>query len=232
MTPAELAGDPEWQRLFATDPVLNALEAEQYDEESDRLLLAGALHFPLMIGHLPIRPLTPARWALLWMLGNGYARYHDTVTAEDMEQMLFILTHDLRRLTVTLDALASAGAGWGVECGLEIEDLHAALKQLIRAAFSPLAALPEDPDAEPARYDGQWLCRIASLAARESGLDLEYCKFEMSLGEVCAIYVDAARRNSAPDYAARIRRRPPAEVEAAIMRRTRELQKEFLAKRS
>jgi len=230
VTPAELAAAPEWRRIFETDPVLNALEAARYDEATDRMLLAGIFHWPLRVGKLPVYPLTPARWSLLWLLGNGYTRAGASITAADMEQFLFVLTHDLRKLDVDFDDLAALGAGWGPETDLAPKDLHTAIDSIIRTAFSPLAMLPpEAPGEEAVRYDGDWLVGTAALAARESGETLDFCKFEMSLGEVHALMVDCARRTAAPDYANRIRRQPPAEAEAAIIRRVRELQKEYIA---
>jgi len=75
VTPAELAADPEWRRIFETDPVLNALEAARYDEATDRMLLAGIFHWPLRVGKLPVYPLTPARWSLLWLLVRFVASF-------------------------------------------------------------------------------------------------------------------------------------------------------------
>ena len=230
MTDAELRAlqDPEFRKLFDTDPELNRLEGLQYDEAAEFLLLSCVLHYNLRIGEIPVHPLTAARWSLLWMLGNAYAR-NSAVKAADMDMFLYILSHDLRKLDCTPHEIPGAASGYLKASGLAPADVHTGIRQMIRTAFMPLEMLPaeSEPD-EPARFDAGWVVRVASLAARESGCSIEYCKFTMSLSEVCILFVDHCRRNASAEYAARIGRRPDDETGAKILQRTRELQQQYL----
>ena len=216
-------GSPEFAALFADDPELNRLELLRYDESEELLLLSGAMHFEFQIGRVPVHPLTAATWSFLWMLGNAYAR-NTRVSETDKDVFLYLLSHDPRRLPCRIHEIPGAASGFGKASGLAPGDLHQGIIRMIRTAFRPLGMLPLT-ETEGGRYDTVWLAGIAALAARESNCTLEYCKFTMSLGEVCALYVDCYRRNT-PDKC--IGYHGNEEIDRKILQRTRELQQQFL----
>lgn len=221
---------PEFNALLASDPELNRLAALRYDEAAENLLLAQTLRFGLMFGELPVQPLTAARWSFLWMARNAYTT-DGPPTDADRDIFLYVLTHDLHRIDCPFDALPGAASGYSRATGMRQEEVHRLIRGIIRAAFLPLGMLPHEAESsDPLRYDTEWLVRISSLAARESGTSIDFCKFEMSLGEACALFVDHQRRNAEPDYARRIRRQSDGETTAQMMRRVRQLQEEFLRK--
>ena len=228
-----LNSDPEFRAAFESDPELNRLEKRKYDERAEFLLLAGILHYRFAIGEIPLGALTPAKWSFLYFAENAYTRHNASAGTADMDLFLYILSHSLRALRCAPHEIPAKASGYTAASGLSPEKVHEGILGIIRGAFLPLEMLPrqqEENDGE-IRYDGEWLVRIASLAARESGCSIEYCKFKMSLGEACSLFVDHQRRNSAPDYAMRIRRRSDAETSREILHRTRELQIEFLSRK-
>ena len=71
----ELANDQEFQRIIETDAVLDKYDEETYDEKKEFFSLIWFLGLaPVAVGRLPLRPLSPAKWAFLWGIGNAYAR--------------------------------------------------------------------------------------------------------------------------------------------------------------
>lgn len=236
ITPEELKAlnsDPEFRTAFESDPELNRLEQLKYDERAEFLLFAGILHYHFAIGKIPIGVLTPAKWSFLYFAENAYTRRNASAGIADMDLFLYILSHSLQNLTCALHEIPAKASGYTAASGLSPEEVHEGILRIIRGAFLPLEMLPQQPgkNDEDVRYDGEWLVRIASLAARESGCSIEYCKLTMSLGEICTIFVDHQRRNADPDYAIQIRRRSDMETSRKIMKRTRDLQIEFLSKK-
>ena len=225
-----LNADPEFQKLFREDPELNALECDRGDEAAELLLLSEVLGFGVRVGKLPTHPLTAARWSLLWTLDNAYTRVRP-VTVLDVEVFLYVLTRDVRRIDCSLHEIPVAASGYLAASGLNALDAHDAITRIIDAAFLPLRMVPDEQSSEERRYDALWLARIAGVAARESGMTLDYCKFEMSLGEVTCLFIAMLQRETPEEYARRIRRRPDLETEAKILKRTLELQNEYLAKK-
>lgn len=223
-----LNADPEFLELFRTDPVLNELESRRIDESAEFLNLAGALGCSFRIGEVPVHPLTAARWSLLWALENAYPR-GGAVTSTDIEIFLYILAHDVRKLPCKLHEIPAAAAGYLTAAKISPIDAHDAIQGIIDAAFLPLRMVPDGEEPTETRYDALWLARIAGIAARESGHTASYCKFEMSLGEVCDHYIVMLQRETPEDYSRLIRRHPDRETEEKILKRTLELQKQFLA---
>ena len=63
----------EFNLLLQNDQVLKDLENSKYDKRAHSCALLEALCLgEFRIGKLPVLPLTAAKWAFLWILGNGF----------------------------------------------------------------------------------------------------------------------------------------------------------------
>ncbi len=232
-TPAELRrlADAEFNRILADDQELRRLESLKYDKSAEtRLLLevmgTGSFH----IGKLPIRPLTAAKWAFLWMLENRYAT-GGAIRTIDLDIALYIFSlfdlRDLREDGCALWEIPGKAAGYSKAPGLDEAETHREVAAWCNAAFRPLELMPPaGVSDEPPRYDAQWLTRICGIAARETGESWEKVMYEMSLSTLCCAYVNFAQRESAEPH--QFRRRPDAELEAQISARIDQLAREFL----
>lgn len=232
-TPAELQrlAGAEFNRILADDQELKQLENLKYDKSAEtRLLLEvmgmGGFH----IGKLPIRPLTAAKWAFLWMLENHYA-VGGAIRTIDLDVALYIFSlfdlRDLREEGCALWEIPGKAAGYSKAPGLDEAETHREIAAWCDAAFRPLELMPPaDLADEPPRYDAQWLTRICSIAVRETGEPWEKIMYEMSLSTLCCVYVNFAQRESAEPH--QFRRRPDAELEAQISARIDLLVEEFL----
>ena len=218
-TPEELRrlATPEFSQVLATDPELIRLEAEKYDKNGETRLLLEVMGLgDFRIGKLPIRPLTAAKWAFLWMLENRYA------TGGEIR---------LRREGGALWEIPAHAAGYGYATGLEFRELCRELVSWRDSAFRPLELMPPAEQAEESpRFDAQWLTRICAIAAHECNETLERVMFDLTLSTVCCLFVNYAQRQSAEPH--RFRRRPNEKLAAKISARIDQLSEEFLSDKS
>jgi len=224
-----LAGE-EFNTILAADHELARLRRLVYDRALESRVLLEILGLGYFkIGELPVRPLTAAKIAMLWMLGSPFVTGEE-VTASDLDVACFLLAQpDLRRIAAAPTEIPAAAAGFAAATGLDFADAVDEVKAMFRSAFAPLAMLPYDEektDEEP-HFDGEWTVAYAGLAARESGMPLDHCLHEMSFSTVAGCVVNQYRRESIDNT--KIRRRPPAEISAKISARIEELADQFLA---
>ena len=224
----ELASDPAFQAIIASDPELDRLEAEAYDEQREFFALNWFLGLaPVKVGKLPLHQLTPGRWAFLWAIGNGYAR-KETVTVADADVFLYIMAKDLRDLGCDVPEIPKKAAGMAAAAGLSFEQAHDEIVYLIKVAFLPLQMLPRDKrdDLRSSKFDVEWLADLISVVTKESGEPARYIMPEMPLTAACA-YVITARK--AVDTKREVRRRTEGEIAEEIMDRSYELGSQYLA---
>ena len=225
-----LLASPAYAELLKNDPVLAQLEAEKGDERAEELLLLAALDVGMLrIGRLPVLPLTPAKWSLLWLCRSPYAA-GGMIALADLDLFLWLLAEpDVRKIDAAPHEFPKLAHGYAAATGLTCDEGDAEIRQMIRVAFLPMTMLPEygrDP-AEPPRFDAIWLTRLCGIAARETGMSFPQVCHEMSLGVANACYVNwRAREGRDGDQ---VRRRPGAEVSGAIAARCHQLAEEFIA---
>lgn len=232
MTPEELKqlATPEFSAVLAKDPELIRLREDLQSGKKHIPALLEALLFQseVRIGALPVRSLTPAKWAFLWGLDNGFVCSSESrkITVADLDIFLFILAQqDLHELSLSLPEIPGAASGYSVATGLPAESLLREIQAVLDQAFAPLQMKPPDPVGGDAVFDGVWLAQICGIAARESGFDYERV-LSLPLSLVCSFYIAWSQREGADGD--KIRRVPPEEIMAAIQARTDELGIEFL----
>ena len=222
---------PEFSAVLAADPVIRELRASLFDRKDlipaafDAILLTGGER----IGKLPVRPLTPAKWAFLWAVDSPFVTGTEKrISDMDLDIFLFVLAcHDLRQMDFPLTRLPVEARDFLTATGLDAEQAAAEIQAVIRNAFSPLAMLPHsDGGSGEAFYDGAWLAWIASIAVRESGMPYDRVVHDLPLSLVCQLYVAWRRREGVDGD--KIRRPQNGEVLDRINARVNELGKAFL----
>ena len=190
----------------------------------------------LRIGSLPVRSLTAAKWAFLWMLKNplvlpggktedGSAQ---TISQSELDVFLFVLSReDLRNLDLPLASIPGAASGYAAATGLDPERLLAELRAVIEDAFEPLSMLPPSGGGSgEMSFDGSWLAWIGGVAARESLLPYDRCIHELPLSLVCDFFVSWRKREGVDGD--KIKRPPRADIMEKISARIEEMSDEFL----
>ncbi|MBR2427674.1 MAG: hypothetical protein IKB16_13135 [Lentisphaeria bacterium] len=212
-----LADSEDFQKIIATDPVLDFLESLQYNERNEILNLQENLGFPIVFGKLSTRPLTPAKWAFLWLKKSPYTRVMD-VLKKDAVYFLAVLSAKTLSEIPPLEEIRKRAA-------IPVTELHEQITAYLRRCFSPLQLLPASGNKEqPIRFDADWLFRICSIAAQESHTPIRQVMHGMSLNQVCWLYIDYRRKF---DRHNAIRRRHSGEIAARMMDRALELGVEF-----
>ena len=233
LTPEELRrlASAEFNSLLQDDPVLKELENLKYDKRAHSCALLEVLGLgEFRIGKLPVLPLTAAKWAFLWILGNGFVSDlsdQSDLSDTDLDVMLYVLSvPSLADIDCTLHEIPVKTSGYRFAPQLDRNDIIREIHGMISQAFLPLAMMPVKTSSEKAYFDEIWLTAVTGNAARESGKDLAYCMHKMSLSTVFALWVNYRRRESTEkiDYPV------PSEVEKQIADRVDQLGREFLTR--
>ncbi|MBR1951170.1 MAG: hypothetical protein IKA32_01245 [Lentisphaeria bacterium] len=222
----------EFNLLLQNDQVLKDLENSKYDKRAHSCALLEALCLgEFRIGKLPVLPLTAAKWAFLWMLGNGFvsdSSDKSDLSDTDIDVMLYILSiPDLADIDCNLHEVPVKASGYRFAPQLPRDELVKEIYDMISRAFLPLAMLPaKKTDNEDAYFDEIWLTAVAGCAARESGESLYYCMHKMSLSTVFALWVNYRRREGTEKISYPV----PSEIEKKIADRVDQLGREFLTR--
>ena len=227
----QLAG-PEFNRILAEDSVLAELEKQKYNKILHSRVLMDCLGLgDYRIGNLPVRPLTAAKWAFLWMLGSPLVCGGGQAGGTDLDVALFILScQDLRKLNCSLAEIPGAAAGMTRATGLPETECLQEVYSEIRSAFLPLEMLPRENAGDDGDhpFDGMWVTHIAGTAARESGMPFMVCLHEYPLAGCCCLFVNSVRRKTKKPE--EIRYRTPEEIRIRMDERIEELADAFLKK--
>ena len=228
----KLLAGKEFNEILAGDAVLKELEAAKYNPEQEKRLLLEVLQLgDYRVGNLPVRPLTIAKWSFLWMLKSPFV-VGGTAEIHDWDIFLYVLSQiDLQEISCSIDEISAKADGYALATQLDAKNLLEEVRSMIKSAFLPFEMLPPKTSgntAENGIYDGMWASFMAGIAARESGMDFNYCLHKMSLSCVCTLWVNWQRRESIDGD--KIRRRTPPEIEQQISERFDILAKEYIAK--
>lgn len=219
--------DRRFDAILSADPVLNALDGERYGRADEFAALAAVLGGRFSVSSSPVEfpALTPAVWAVLWMLESPFTRQKGaSATEADADLFLFLLRCGVDKMP-NLERLPDEADGFVYRAGINPEDAILSIRQMVHTAFRPLEMLPRRPGmSEPPSYDADWLTWIASTVCRETNFDADRVIFRLPLASCYYYVIQAARRNDAKNS---IRRRSSGEVCEAIYRRTVELAEAF-----
>lgn len=224
-----LAVSAEFQKILSADPRLEALEAQKYAPAREYRALAEVFSFRTSFHRLQIPPLTPALWSYLWATGNNYAHDIAAASALDADIVLALLISGIRGESRSPAQIAASAAGFCTTWKLDYGEVHDFICDMISRAFQPLEMLPSSGAADSSNvFDADWLTRICSIVARETGEKVSDIMFDMSLHACCCYFIQAMRRH---DVKHLIRRKTDGEICREIYNRTMELAEEFLESR-
>lgn len=219
----------EFSAVLAADPEIKHLNSLKYNKTAETFLLLEVLGLgDIRLGKLPVRPLTAAKWAFLWMLENKHVTGGTASTLDD-DIFLYVLSlDDLRKCTGGLTDIPAAASGYSKTCGV---DANAEIKAMIATAFRPLLLLPprKSSDDDEKHFDALWITGMCSRAACEANVTFERAMYDISLSTVTCLYVNWFIRDVAEP--GKVRRRNSDEVSAMIADRTEFLGREFLRKK-
>ena len=225
-----LASSPEFDEVLQKDPVLVTLDACKIDYDREKDLLFDVFRGTWTIaGSIPVAPITPAVWSVLWVMKSPFVKRKTAVRVIDVAVFLYLLEHGVNGLdfsTLEEDA-KKAGASYGLP--EDADAIAEELAEMIETACAPLKMLPDttDTSGEDPVYDSDWLLSVASVAAREAGITLQEAMFDTPLSVVYGLLVIRARK-ATPDK--HYGKRSPEWVSKKELERVNELSEEFVAR--
>lgn len=224
-----LAMSPEFQTVLDEDPVLKQLDDFRIDYNRERELLREAYGATWKVaGDIPVAPVTPAVWSVLWAMKSPFVRKPPvSVKIIDVAIFLYLLTHDLSDVyfsTLEEDA-KKEGAAFGLP--EDAETLALELHHLVDLALAPLKMLPSTgcESADDPVYDADWLLSVCSVASREAGIPLQRVMVDLPLSVVYSLLVVRARKTHPDKHYAK---RSPEWVSKKELERVNELSEAFV----
>jgi aspartyl-tRNA synthetase len=92
-----LPTDDEFQHRFATDKVLDEIDAMKTNMADEYKSLQLVLGNNLKIGDRTFHPITPAMWSFLWVIDSPFVNYDKTVNDVDIDLFLYLLEKRCRK---------------------------------------------------------------------------------------------------------------------------------------
>lgn len=160
--------DDEFQKIFQEDEILEKLEKQRYNRTNEffefcLLDKEGSIS----LCNMPVQKLTPKKWCLLWILKNQFTINAKKVTKQDIDNFLYVITHDINSIQQILNAV-----DFCTKNQIDYEQAEREILQYITINFKPLTMLPtvhSGMEEEP-NYGIQWLIHLSSTVARMAGV--------------------------------------------------------------
>ena len=188
-----LASSEAFQAILNDDPVLTELDAAWIDMEAERLMLFEALGATERICGIEVQPITPAVWSVLWTLKSPLcSRSMAGATALDAAIALWLLTHPLGDFSY--ETIEEDAAEYSRTIAADWSDIWMELAAMVNQAFSPLKMLPQTGGNSEMIFDADWMLSLCSVAARESGVSLQFAANNYPLSRVHGLVVICARK--------------------------------------
>lgn len=219
----DLAASPEFDARIRQDPVIQDLIAQKRKKTQEQLLLVEALGGAISVAGIPVLPLSPAKWAVLYMTGNAFANFDAKETkVEHIDQFMWLLTHDLAELD-TFEQLSELAENYCENNQIDLCEAIDDILQIIDVCFYPLQMLHKNGTGETPEFGAEWIARICCEAHAASGIPVTELMHKTALSTVCFFFVENQRRL---DTKLVIRKPSDREIDAAIMARIRALMEE------
>ena len=218
-----MANDDDFQKILAEDKILNELEAEKNNATDEYFQLMMVLSKIFKIGGISVSCITPAIWAYLFSIGNGYTIAEKPITDMDTDIFIYILS---KGLTSINQNIVENAAGFCKSNNLDYFQTQADLKTLIYLSFRPLEMLKMLPSikGDGVRFNADWLTKITSVVCPMTNKTSDEVIFNMSLTEVFYYFVQMARKTDTNNL---IKRLNSDQINQAIFTRTMELGKQY-----
>lgn len=224
---ASLPANAEFQSILNNDKVLYELESRRHDQKIEFFSLMDVLRSTFEIGPIKVQPVTPAIWAFLWATGNQYTRKMKEISDIDTDIFLYVLSKGISSLNCGPAELVSIASGFCPANRIEYHEAKSELLYMVTLALRPLEMIPVSyVSSEEPEYDADWLTKICSIVAMQTGEKASEIMFNMSLGTCYYYYIQYRRQNDKDGHF--IRKSTPDEIAKAIYERTIELGEEFL----
>lgn len=208
----------EFSAILDADAELRALEAEKNPRRDVTLELMQFLGCKTIVSGIQVSPITPALWALWWLLDLPFARNRQQVNELDLDVALYTLGRGTGALDATLQGIVSSSSGTCSRKGIDPIEAEEDIWELCRLAFRPIQMLPPSGKSEKSDgfdFDLAWLTRLTAATVPVMGISAREIA-NRPLNEVYYYYLWRIKQD---DPKLEIERRAPSELCELIMAR-------------
>ena len=223
-----LTNDQEFQRIFATDKILDQLQAEKYNKQDEYFALLSVLNGKFVIGQYEVNAITPAIWSFLYISNSPFVNDVSKITPTDVDFVLYLLAKGLDEAGSSPEEIYNNSIGFCQKNGIDVIEAIKTIIDLIKISFRPLKMFPvttKSINAQP-RFDADWLTGLVAKVHQVTGLKPKEIINQMSLTECCYYFAQYARMNSTQE----IMMRSDDEIITQMSMRTVDLILEYLVK--
>lgn len=204
----ELTTDEEFQNRFATDKVLDEIDAMKTNVADEYKCLQLVIGNKIKINEKLFSALTPSMWSFLWVIDSPFVNYEKDVKAPDIDLFFYILENgigDGDSVRIISDSLQYTPN----HLKMTYDEGLSIITSIIKISFKPLNLFPKT-NASGGRneFDADWLTSLVAKVHQVTGYLPDYIMNEMSLTSACYYFAQYRRMNGADN----IFKRTPEEI--------------------
>lgn len=189
-----LTTDEEFQKRFATDPILDELDQQKFNKAEQIKLLQILTTKKLTVSNITVKAITPAVWAYLWLIESPFVVQNKQITETDIDIFMYILENGIEQC----DPLNSVSKSFGYCESKNIDYGQAAeiIFLLIKLSFKPLCLFPKVYGQKNSLlYDTDWLTSVIAKVHSVTGYNPDTIMNEIPLTAICLYFAQYARIN-------------------------------------
>lgn len=189
-----LTTDEEFQHRFATDKVLDEIDAMKTNMADEYKSLQLVLGNNIKINETVFKPITPAVWCFLWVIDSPFVNYTKKINNLDVDIFFYILEYgigdgDTVRIVSEAMGFTSNVLQITYPEGLGI------ITSLIRISFRPLNLFPKMNTNGRCVFDAEWLTSLIVKVYQVTGYSPEYIMNDMSMTAACYYFAQFKKMN-------------------------------------
>lgn len=210
--------DAEFQNRFATDKILDELDAQKFNRAQELRLLTLLFQQKITLCDVEVNAITPKIWSFIWILDTGFTNAKKEISQIDIDMIMYVLQNPIESFDLT--KILSFSVGYCKKNQIYYDTAINIIAQSIRLSFKPLNMFPKSNIVgnQIMYYDVDWLTSTVAKVHAVTGLKPTKI-MNMSLTAVCYYFAQYARINGAQN----IYRRSPEEILIAQDQRCCEL---------
>ena len=189
-----LPTDDEFQHRFATDKVLDEIDAMKTNMADEYKSLQLVLGNYLKINDKKFHPITPAMWSFLWIIDSPFVNYDKQVNEVDVDIFFFILENGLGDGDSVRIISESLGFTPNI-LKISYDEGMSIITTLIKISFKPLNLFPKTNSNGKCLFDADWLTSLTTKVHQVTGYSPEYIMNVLSLTSACYYFAQYRRMN-------------------------------------
>lgn len=190
-----LTTDDEFQKRFATDPILDQLDEQKLNKTEQLKLLQIHTTGKVTIAGETVNAITPIMWSYLWILQNPFVT--DTkkgMNETDIDTFMYVLANGVDVGNPV--QLVTNSFGYCAKNVISYDTAVEIILTSIKLAFKPLCLFPKiHGNKNSLLYDVDWLTSLIAQVHAVTNYTPQYIMNQLPMTSVCFYFAQYARIN-------------------------------------